>query len=140
MLASRHPAKIYITGRNEAAAQQTINNIKSLGITDTELEWIRCDHANLTSVKEAADQILAKESRLDVLMANAGIMALPPGLVGHSISLTGPWRPIDFLLRDQGALFEPFRLCSGVIIMLTSCPSLFKASQLVLLTHDYCRY
>ncbi|KAJ4419196.1 putative secondary metabolism biosynthetic enzyme [Gnomoniopsis sp. IMI 355080] len=87
MLASRHPAKIYITGRNATAAQQTINNIKSLGITNTKLEWIRCDHANLTSVKEAADQILAKESRLDVLMANAGIMALPPGLTTDGYEL-----------------------------------------------------
>lgn len=84
MLATRHPAKIYITGRNHAAAQQTIKDIKSSGATETELEWIQCDHASLVSVKEAADQILAKESRLDVLMANAGIMALPPGLVSES--------------------------------------------------------
>lgn len=85
MLAARHPAKIYITGRNHAAAQQTIEDIKSnSGATETEVEWIRCDHASLTSVREAADQLLAKESRLDVLMANAGIMALPPGLVSES--------------------------------------------------------
>lgn len=83
MLATRHPAKIYVTGRNHAAAQQTIEDIKSSGATETEVEWIQCDHASLVSVKEAADQLLAKESRLDVLMANAGIMALPPGLVSE---------------------------------------------------------
>lgn len=86
MLASRHPAKIYITGRNEAAAQQTINDIKSstgVATVDTKVEWLRCDHANLASVKEAADKILASETRLDVLMANAGVMALPPGLVSY---------------------------------------------------------
>lgn len=85
MLASRRPAKIYITGRNEAAAQETIDSIKAGTGGVTQIEWIRCDHANLATVKEAADKVLAKESRLDVLMANAGIMALPPGLVSYSL-------------------------------------------------------
>lgn len=70
MLATRNPAKIYITGRNEAAAQQVISDIQS---TSTTVTWIHCDHASLASVKEAADQILTQESRLDVLIANAGI-------------------------------------------------------------------
>lgn len=72
MLASRNPAKIYITGRKEAAAQQTISDIKAAGST-AKVEWIQCDHADLYSVVEAAEKILAQESRLDVLMANAGI-------------------------------------------------------------------
>ncbi|KAL1883247.1 hypothetical protein Daus18300_000305 [Diaporthe australafricana] len=89
MLASRNPAKIYITGRNEAAAQKTIAGIKASEVdgSDTILEWIRCDHASLVSVKEAADKILANESRLDVLMANAGIMAHPPGLTADGFEL-----------------------------------------------------
>lgn len=86
MLASRNPAKIYITGRNESSAQRVIADIKSSGAT-TEIVWLRCDHANLATVKEAADVILAKESRLDVLMANAGIMALPPGLTKDGYEL-----------------------------------------------------
>jgi NAD(P)-dependent dehydrogenase (short-subunit alcohol dehydrogenase family) len=77
MLASRNPAKIYITGRNEPAAQQIIADIKSTG-SNTEVTFIRCDHADLASVKKAADD-LSRESHLDVLMANAGVMALPPG-------------------------------------------------------------
>lgn len=86
MLASRNPAKIYITGRNESAAQKVIADVKSINAT-AEVIWLRCDHANLTSVKEAAHAILTKESRLDVLMANAGIMALPPGLTKDGYEL-----------------------------------------------------
>ena len=41
---------------------------------------MQCELASLDSVKRTADDILAKESRLDVLMCNAGIMALPLGL------------------------------------------------------------
>jgi len=52
-------------------------DIKSTG-SNTEVIWIRCDNADLASVKKAADEI-SRESRLDILMANAGIMALPPG-------------------------------------------------------------
>ncbi|KAI1452853.1 NAD(P)-binding protein [Annulohypoxylon moriforme] len=86
MLASRNPAKIYITGRNESSAQRVINDINFTG-TNTEVVWVRCDHADLTTVKEAAEAISAKESRLDVLMANAGIMALPPGLTKDGYEL-----------------------------------------------------
>ncbi|KAI2463954.1 NAD(P)-binding protein [Annulohypoxylon bovei var. microspora] len=79
MLASRNPAKIYITGRSESSARRVIDGIKSTG-SSTEIVWIRCDHTDLATVREAAEAISAKESRLDVLMANAGVMALPPGL------------------------------------------------------------
>jgi NAD(P)-dependent dehydrogenase (short-subunit alcohol dehydrogenase family) len=77
MLASRNPAKIYVTGRNEAAAQHLIADIMSTG-SKTEVVFVRCDHTDLATVKSAANEI-SKESRLDILMANAGIMALPPG-------------------------------------------------------------
>ncbi|KAL2287027.1 hypothetical protein FJTKL_06052 [Diaporthe vaccinii] len=123
MLASRHPAKIYITGRNQAAAQQTIDSIKSSTGSATQLEWIRCDHANLATVKEAADKILAKESRLDVLKANAGIMALPPGprtydhRGGASFLNTRPCSPSRGLLwatrGSRTTVFEYYHMSLG---------------------------
>jgi len=41
---------------------------------------VPCDLANLKSVKEAAHKILSECSRLDLFLANAGIMATPAGL------------------------------------------------------------
>lgn len=127
MLATRRPAKIYITGRNHAAAQQTINDLKSIGATETELEWIQCDHANLASMKEAADQVLAKESRLDVLMANAGIMALPPGLVSDSplvlLSRSRDKRNfhVSIILQDlEPRMHEPFHLLRCKVLLVVS--------------------
>ncbi|KAI0966609.1 oxidoreductase [Xylaria arbuscula] len=55
--------------------------------THTKAIYLHCDHTDLASVKEAADLIVAKESRLDVLMANAGVMALPPGLTQNGYEL-----------------------------------------------------
>ncbi|CAH0036496.1 unnamed protein product, partial [Clonostachys rhizophaga] len=79
LLAKRNPAKIYITGRDEAAAQRVINQAQEYG-SQSEITFLSCDQTSLESVQQAADAFLAKESRLDVLMANAGIMAAPPGL------------------------------------------------------------
>ncbi|KAI1747196.1 hypothetical protein F4782DRAFT_521961 [Xylaria castorea] len=86
MLARRNPVKIYITGRNESAAQNVIADIQSTG-THTKAVWLKCDHTDLASVKEAADLVAAKESRLDVLMASAGVMARPPGLTKNGYEL-----------------------------------------------------
>ncbi|KAF2994325.1 hypothetical protein E8E14_001920 [Neopestalotiopsis sp. 37M] len=85
MLASRNPAKIFITGRNESAAQQVTADIQSTG-SNTKVVFVQCDHADLASIKKAAHEI-SKESRLDVLMANAGVMALPPGLTKDGYEL-----------------------------------------------------
>ncbi|KAI0390652.1 oxidoreductase [Xylariaceae sp. FL0594] len=86
VLARRDPAKIYITGRSESAAQRVIANVKSSG-SRTEVVWLNCDHTKLATVKAAADAFLAKESRLDVLMANAGVMARPPGLTSDGYEI-----------------------------------------------------
>jgi NAD(P)-dependent dehydrogenase (short-subunit alcohol dehydrogenase family) len=37
-------------------------------------------HAFRDSFKRAADTVLGEDTRLDILMNNAGVMALPPGL------------------------------------------------------------
>jgi NAD(P)-dependent dehydrogenase (short-subunit alcohol dehydrogenase family) len=47
---------------------------------DTKLSFIECDLGSLASVKQAAGRFLHESKRLDVLMCNAGVMALAPGL------------------------------------------------------------
>ncbi|CAI6088553.1 unnamed protein product, partial [Clonostachys chloroleuca] len=76
LLAKRNPAKIYITGRDKAAAQRVINQAQE-DDSQSEIVFLSCDQTSLESVQQAADAFLAKESRLDVLMANVGIMAAP---------------------------------------------------------------
>ena len=78
-LAKHSPARIYISGRNATSAETIINEIAESG-SNTPVSFVECDLASLDFVKKAAEDILAKESRLDVLMCNAGIMALPPDL------------------------------------------------------------
>ncbi|KAL4893224.1 hypothetical protein BDV59DRAFT_177763 [Aspergillus ambiguus] len=78
-LARHNPAHIYLSGRNAASAESVIKQIQEAG-SSAKLTFVKCDLASLSSVKAAADNILAKESRLDILICNAGIMATPPGM------------------------------------------------------------
>ncbi|KAF7586438.1 hypothetical protein BBP40_008901 [Aspergillus hancockii] len=78
-LAKHSPARIYISGRNAKNADAIIRKAVDAG-SSTAVSFVECDLTSLASVQEAADDFLANESRLDVLMCNAGIMAQPPGL------------------------------------------------------------
>ncbi|KAI0157354.1 retinol dehydrogenase 14 [Xylariaceae sp. FL1272] len=78
-LAAKNPARIFFSGRNKAKAEELIADIKPSS-PNTELIFIKCDLSSLKSVQQAAQQFIAQSDRLDVLMNNAGVMALAPGL------------------------------------------------------------
>ncbi|KAJ5320175.1 hypothetical protein PENANT_c061G04224 [Penicillium antarcticum] len=79
-LANHNPSHIYISGRNETRAQETINNIKSIN-PSVATTFIKCDLTSLPSIKQAAESFTSQSPppRLDILMCNAGIMAVSPG-------------------------------------------------------------
>lgn len=85
-LAKHSPAQIYISGRNAKSADTIIKQVADAG-SKTPVSFIECDLASLASVKKAAEELITKESRLDVLMCNAGIMAKPPGLTHDGFEL-----------------------------------------------------
>ncbi|KAF2241544.1 dehydrogenase with different specificitie [Trematosphaeria pertusa] len=78
-LAKHNPARIIFTGRNAAAAEAVIQSVKSTP-SKTELTFIPCDFTSLDNVRDAGKEILARNTRLDILVCNAGVMALPKGL------------------------------------------------------------
>ncbi|KAL1792316.1 hypothetical protein ACET3X_008823 [Alternaria dauci] len=75
-IASHNPAHILFSGRNQARANDLITKVAQAS-PSTKLTFIECDLASLASVQAAAKQILSSTNRLDVLMCNAGVMALP---------------------------------------------------------------
>ncbi|KAL2822610.1 retinol dehydrogenase 11 [Aspergillus granulosus] len=79
-LAKHSPARIYISGRNAGAAEKLIQQIQQSTNPPASISFLACNLASLASVNQAAETFLARESRLDILMCNAGIMATPPGL------------------------------------------------------------
>jgi NAD(P)-dependent dehydrogenase (short-subunit alcohol dehydrogenase family) len=74
-VAAHNPAHIYFTGRNKSKATEIINKARETH-SDVPLTFIQCDMASLESVQVAARKFLATSQRLDVLMCNAGIMAV----------------------------------------------------------------
>lgn len=77
-LSQHNPQHIYFTGRNSERAAEVISEANkqspSVGLT-----FIECDQTSLASVEAATKEFIAKSStQLDVLILNAGVMALPP--------------------------------------------------------------
>lgn len=66
-------AKIYATARNLEKGRTALADVLEPG----KVELLELDTASLASVRACAEEFLAKESQLNVLINNAGIMALP---------------------------------------------------------------
>jgi NAD(P)-dependent dehydrogenase (short-subunit alcohol dehydrogenase family) len=77
-LAKHNPKRIYFTGRNAQAAETLITEISK---TSPNIAFISCDQNCLMSVSQAAKNFLKKsDNELDILICNAGVMAIPPGI------------------------------------------------------------
>ena len=78
-LARHDPTHIYFTGRSKTAAESLMADVKKVvPSATTSLTFIEMDFADLSSVKRGCSQF--KHDRLDLLMCNAGVMAIPPVL------------------------------------------------------------
>lgn len=85
-LAAHKPARIIFTGRNQTSADEVVKDATSKHPT-VPVTFVKCDLASLASVQDAAREILSTVSRLDILMANAGIMAVDPGLTADGYEI-----------------------------------------------------
>ena len=93
--------------------------------SNTAVHFLRCDLTNLGSVAAAADTILSEQSRLDVLMANAGIMNHPPKLTedGYELQFGVNYLSHALFIKKLMPLLERTAAQPGSdvrIIMLTS--------------------
>ena len=74
MLYSKN-ARVYAAARSQEKAEKAIEDIKqAVPSSAGELLFLSLDLADLTTIRASAEQILAKESKLDVLFNNAGVM------------------------------------------------------------------
>lgn len=73
-------ATVYIAGRSEEAGVKALKAIAALHSNSKgRLEFLYLDLSDLEVVKESAQVFLSRESRLDVLSNNAGVMGTPNG-------------------------------------------------------------
>ena len=85
-LSKHKPARLYMTARSKAKYDAALADIKKQN-PDANVTFLEMDLASFASVKSAASIILAENDRLDVLMNNAGIMAVPPGLTKEGFEI-----------------------------------------------------
>ncbi|KAI8957431.1 NAD(P)-binding protein [Daldinia sp. FL1419] len=85
-LASHNPSHIYFTGRNTEAGATVVTEAKAKG-PSTEVIFIKCDLCSpRAKIREAIAETF-KSDRLDIFIANAGIMATPPGLTEEGFEI-----------------------------------------------------
>ena len=77
-LANHDPKHIFFSGRNSTSAKAVIRATET-AVPGAHITFVPCDLASLQSVNKAAQEFLSSSQRLDVLICNAGVMALPPG-------------------------------------------------------------
>lgn len=69
-----HNARVYIGSRSEERVNQAIDEMRrAAGEKQLDLQFLQIDLKDLKSVKSAAAAFKARESRLDVLINNAGV-------------------------------------------------------------------
>ena len=69
-------AHVVMAVRNQEKAQAAVARIRAAH-PDASLELVPLDLGDLASTKAAADQILARHDSIDLLINNAGVMAMP---------------------------------------------------------------
>jgi NAD(P)-dependent dehydrogenase (short-subunit alcohol dehydrogenase family) len=124
-LADRRPAHIYLGARSQEKAEAAIKKILELNPNACPISHLPLDLASFDSIKSAAADFTSKESRLDVLVNNAGIMMTPEGLTqqGYELQLgtnvVGPALLTQLLLpalRATAAALNP----QARVVMLSS--------------------
>jgi NAD(P)-dependent dehydrogenase (short-subunit alcohol dehydrogenase family) len=79
-LAKHRPARIYLASRSESKGKDAIAEIQSIiGGEPADIRYLPLDLASFKSIRAAAAQVIAECDRLDTLILNAGVMALPAG-------------------------------------------------------------
>ena len=78
---------IYVAGRNEEKAVKAVEAIKKqFPESQGQIEFLRVDLADLSSIKPAVESFLSKSNTLHVLTNNAGVMVPPPGSKTKQVS------------------------------------------------------
>ena len=74
-IASANPSHIVLAGRNESKVAPVIEEIHKANPA-VKTTFVQCDLADNASVRKAADQVRKIVDKIDVLLNNAGIMAV----------------------------------------------------------------
>ncbi|KAH6718978.1 putative carbonyl reductase [Leptodontidium sp. MPI-SDFR-AT-0119] len=83
-------AKVYFTTRSETTAQKTLIALRARSpeLSQANINWLLLDMTDLTSITAASDQLKRMETRIHLLINNAGTATSSSDPVGHG------WEPL----------------------------------------------
>ncbi len=95
----QHNATVYVAGRSQEKGETALAKLKEqFPDSKGKLTFLKLDLADQSTIKQSAEEFVSKESRLDVLTQNAGVMIPPSGSKdkhGHELQMgtncLGPW-------------------------------------------------
>jgi len=124
---ARNGAKVYMAARNESKAVAAIADLERQGLNGGSVVFLNCNLPDPHAVKKAAETFLQLETRLDILVNNAAMPAVPfemtnEGLSAHmQINHIGHFILTDVLLdllkstsRQEGADVRIVNVTSAV--------------------------
>jgi NAD(P)-dependent dehydrogenase (short-subunit alcohol dehydrogenase family) len=85
-LSKHSPERLYLAARSKDKATSAIASIVAL-VPTARIDFLPLDLSSFASVKAAADTVLRENDHLDILINNAGVMNLPPGLTSEGYEL-----------------------------------------------------
>ncbi|KAH5432835.1 hypothetical protein HBI47_097740 [Parastagonospora nodorum] len=78
-LAKHEPRQIIMAARSQSRAKDAIKEIE-IAVPGSRIAFLALDLSSFASIKKAAASVLQEYDRLDVLLNNAGLFGVPPGL------------------------------------------------------------
>ncbi|KAL8409757.1 hypothetical protein RB594_008004 [Gaeumannomyces avenae] len=123
-LAKHQPAHIYFTGRSASAADGLAAEVRKLAPA-VQTSFVPADLASLAACGDAARALAGRLARLDVMICNAGVMAVPPAVSadGHEIHMATNHLGHAMLLRHLLPVLEATARLPGAdvrVVVLTS--------------------
>ena len=82
-----HGARVVGTARDLAKAHAALASVRASAENGGQVELVELDLASLASVRTAADFLLAEGKPLDVVIANAGVMACPKSFTADGFEM-----------------------------------------------------
>ncbi|RDH20729.1 NAD(P)-binding protein [Aspergillus phoenicis ATCC 13157] len=86
-LAKHRPKEVWLAARDPKRAAAAVTSIKCDLVEPVDIKILDMDLTSLDSVKRAAERFRSESSRLDILLLNAGIMSVPPGLTNEGYEI-----------------------------------------------------
>lgn len=78
-LAKHKPRQIIMAARSQSRAEAAIEEIET-AVPHAKIAFLALDLSSFDSIKKAAASVIQQYDRLDVLLNNAGLFGVPPGL------------------------------------------------------------